>query len=61
MIGRVAMIPYANTAPFRHLGPPRGCEFTAFNPRQGAEALRAGRVDATFLPVGALPTMADLV
>jgi len=55
------MIPYANMAPYRHLGPPDGCTWANLTPKQSSIALREGRVLAAPAPVGDLPALADTV
>ncbi len=57
----VSMIPYANMAPCRQLGPPDGCDWVELTPRQSSIALREGRVLAAPAPVGDLPALADTV
>ncbi len=61
MRNSVAMIPYANMAPYRQLGPPDGCEWVNCSPQQSSVALREGRVLAAAAPVGDLPGLADTV
>jgi len=53
------MIPYANMAPYRQLGPPPGCTWVDYVPRQSSIALRDGSVWAAAAPVGDLPWLAD--
>jgi chorismate dehydratase len=55
----IAMIPYANMAPFQEMGPPEGCVFTKCLPRQSIEALREKRVWAAAVPVGGLALLRD--
>jgi chorismate dehydratase len=55
----IAMIPYANMAPFQEMGPPEGCEFTECLPRHSIEALKEKRVWAAAVPVGGLPLLRD--
>jgi predicted solute-binding protein len=57
----VAMIPYANMAPFRQMGPPKGCRFVECVPRRSIEALRKEQVLAAAVPVGGLGDLADVV
>lgn len=57
----VAMIPYANMAPYRQLGPPRGCHFVPLVPRGSIGALREGSVAAAAVPVGGLAQLDPLV
>jgi chorismate dehydratase len=57
----VAMIPYANMAPYREAGAPPNCVFTPMVPAASVDALRRGAVLAAALPVGALPALGDLV
>lgn len=57
----VAMIPYANMAPYREAGCPRGCAFVPLVPSASVRALQTGRVVAAAVPVGALPVLGDLV
>jgi chorismate dehydratase len=54
----VAMIPYANTAPYRELGPPSGCCFVAEHPRRSVHSLKHREVWASCVPVGGLPELA---
>jgi predicted solute-binding protein len=55
------MIPYANMAPFRQLGPPKGCEWVYLHPKQSTSALQRGDVVAAAAPVGDLPLLAGSV
>lgn len=55
------MIPYANMAPYREAGRPRGCVFVPLVPAASVAAIRRGAVLAAALPVGALPALADRV
>jgi chorismate dehydratase len=55
----IAMIPYANMAPFQEMGPPEGCVFTECLPRQSIQALREKRVWAAAVPVGGLALLRD--
>jgi chorismate dehydratase len=57
----VAMIPYANMAPYRRLGPPNGCHFVSLVPRKSIRALMEGRVVAAAVPVGGLARLGDRV
>jgi len=57
----VAMIPYANMAPYRQLGPPESCRFVSLVPRASIQALMEGRVVAAAVPVGGLARLADRV
>lgn len=57
----IAMIPYANMAPFQEMGPPPGCHFVDCTPTQSIEALRAGQVWAAALPVGGLAALEGVV
>lgn len=57
----VAMIPYANMAPYRMLGPPKGCRFVPLVPRASIAALLAGHVVAAAVPVGGLTALAGVV
>jgi predicted solute-binding protein len=57
----VAMIPYANMAPFRQMGPPEKCRFVECVPRVSIEALREERVLAAAVPVGGLGYLTDVV
>ncbi len=58
MLHSVAMIPFANMAPYRQLGPPAGCQWVALTPKQSVLALQKGEVQAAAVPVGALPLLA---
>lgn len=57
----VAMIPYANMAPYRQLGPPEGCHFVPLVPKASIEALMTGTVAAAAVPVGGLARLAGIV
>ncbi len=57
----VAMIPYANMAPYRELGAPRGCHFVACLPSASVTALAQNRVIAAAVPVGGLAALAGRV
>lgn len=57
----IAMIPYANMAPYRALGAPSGCRFVPVLPRLSVNALRKGDVMAAAVPIGGLPVLKDLV
>jgi chorismate dehydratase len=57
----VAMIPYANMAPYAELGPPPECRFVTCAPRESIAALKERRVWAAALPVGGLDVLADEV
>ena len=50
----IAMIPYANMAPFREMGAPRGCSLVDCLPRESIQALKCKRVWAAAVPVGGL-------
>jgi chorismate dehydratase len=50
----IAMIPYANMAPFKEMGPPRGCELVDCLPRESIQALKFKHVWAAAVPVGGL-------
>ncbi len=57
----IAMIPYANMAPFQELGPPEGGKFVHCLPRESIQALKLGRVWAAAVPVGGLAALGDEV
>jgi predicted solute-binding protein len=57
----IAMIPYANMAPYETLGPPEGCYFVPCTPRNSIEALKSGVVWAAAMPVGGLAALEGLV
>lgn len=57
----IAMIPYANMAPYRQLGEPEGCHFVPLVPSASIDALIAGTVDAAAVPVGGLAWISGLV
>lgn len=57
----IAMIPYANMAPFQEMGPPPGCHFVDCTPTQSIRALKAGQVWAAALPVGGLAALEGVV
>lgn len=50
----IAMIPYANMAPFQEMGPPPECEFVDCLPRDSIKALKEKQVWAAAVPVGGL-------
>ena len=57
----VAMIPYTNMAPYRQLGPPRGCHFVSLVPQASIGVLMTGRVVAAAIPVGGLARLGGMV
>jgi len=57
----IAMIPYANMAPYAALGPPEGCYFVACTPRNSIQALQSGAVWAAAVPVGGLAALGPTV
>ncbi len=57
----IAMIPYANMAPFQQLGPPEGCVFVECLPRHSIRALKDASVLAAAVPVGGLASLGDAV
>lgn len=57
----IAMIPYANMAPYREAGVPKGCAFLPLVPSASVGALRAGQVLGAAVPVAALPALGDRV
>jgi len=57
----IAMIPYANMAPYRQLGEPEGCRFVSLVPSASIDALTAGTVDAAAVPVSGLARLSGLV
>lgn len=57
----VAMIPYANMAPYRELGAPEGCHFVPLVPTASIEALMMNRVVAAAVPVGGLMRLEGMV
>lgn len=57
----IAMIPYANMAPFQVMGPPDGGAFVHCSPRESIQALKLGRVWAAAVPVGGLAALGDTV
>ncbi|BBO73810.1 hypothetical protein DSCW_12270 [Desulfosarcina widdelii] len=61
MTAPIAMIPYANMAPYRQLGEPEGCHFVPLVPSASIDALIAGTVDAAAVPVGGLARLSGLV
>lgn len=61
MSAPIAMIPYANMAPYRQLGEPEGCRFVPLVPSASIDALIAGTVDAAAVPVGGLARLSGLV
>jgi chorismate dehydratase len=61
MTSPIAMIPYANMAPFQEMGPPTGCSFISLTPRQSVTALQQKQVWAAAVPVGGLAALAGQV
>lgn len=61
MSAPIAMIPYANMAPYRQLGEPGGCHFVPLVPSASIDALIASTVDAAAVPVGGLARLSGLV
>ena len=59
MLTPIAMIPYANMAPFHEMGPPQGCRFVDLIPRQSITALLEKRVWAAAVPVGGLAFLGE--
>jgi chorismate dehydratase len=57
----IAMIPYANMAPYAALGPPEGCYFVDCMPRNSIQALQSGAVWAAAVPVGGLEALHGVV
>jgi chorismate dehydratase len=57
----IAMIPYANMAPFQEMGPPDGGAFVHCLPRESIQALKLARVWAAAVPVGGLAALGDAV
>lgn len=57
----IAMIPYANMAPFQQMGPPEGCDFVECIPRHSIQALQEEQVLAAAVPVGGLGYLTDVV
>ncbi len=55
----IAMIPYANMAPFQEMGPPSDCVFVDCLPRDSITALKEKRVWSAAVPVGGLAALAD--
>jgi chorismate dehydratase len=55
----IAMIPYANMAPFQEMGPPQGCDLVDCLPRESIQALKSKRVWAAAVPVGGLAELAQ--
>jgi predicted solute-binding protein len=50
----VAMIPYANTGPYKAAGAPERCSFVDIVPRESVNALTKAKVWAAAIPVGGL-------
>jgi len=55
----IAMIPYANMAPFKEMGPPEGCNLVDCLPRNSIQALIEKRVWAAAVPVGGLASLKE--
>ena len=53
----IAMIPYANMAPYETLGPPANCYFFHCTPRNSIAALKERTVWAAAVPVGGLAAL----
>ena len=53
----IAMIPYANMAPYEALGPPANCYFVNCHPRNSIAALKERNVWAAAVPVGGLAAL----
>ncbi len=53
----IAMIPYANMAPYETLGPPANCYFVHCTPRNSIAALKERSVWAAAVPVGGLAAL----
>lgn len=53
----IAMIPYANMAPYETLGPPANCYFVHCTPRNSIAALKARNIWAAAVPVGGLAAL----
>ncbi|MGD8703366.1 MAG: hypothetical protein PVH26_13110, partial [Desulfosarcina sp.] len=61
MSAPVAMIPYANMAPYRQLGAPRDCHFVTLVPKASVDALVSGQVTAAAVPVGGMCRLAGII
>ena len=61
MLYTISMIPYANMAPYRQLGPPVGCRWAQYTPKQSSVALKEGKVLAAAAPVGDIPWLNEYV
>lgn len=57
----IAMIPYANMAPYETLGPPANCRFVHCTPRNSIAALKEKSVWAAAVPVGGLAALEGMV
>lgn len=57
----ISIIPFANMAPYRQLGPPEGCRWVELAPRASSSALLAGSVLAAAAPVGDIPELSEEV
>jgi chorismate dehydratase len=57
----IAMIPYANMAPYRAAGVPSGCHFVSLVPSASVTALAEAKVWAAAVPVAALPALGTTV
>ena len=53
----IAMIPYANMAPFQEMGPFSDCHFVDCAPRDSIQALKDKKVWAAAVPVGGLAAL----
>jgi len=53
------MIPYANMAPFKEMGPPEGCVLVDCLPRESIQALKYKHVWAAAVPVGGLAYLVE--
>jgi predicted solute-binding protein len=57
----VAMIPYANTGPYKAAGAPAECVFVDLVPRESIHALTKAKVWAAAVPVGGLARLQDQI
>ena len=57
----VAMIPYANTGPYKAAGVPARCVFVDMVPRESVNALIKAKVWAAAVPVGGLARLKDQI
>ncbi|MBF0173733.1 MAG: hypothetical protein HQL83_09850 [Magnetococcales bacterium] len=53
----IAIVPYLNMRPYRHLPPPKGYQLVCLPPQPMMDALHQGKLIAGAIPVGGLPQL----